>query len=62
MNAYTAGSPTVRVGSPPEDDPTLGSCPSPPVCLWNLQMTYWEIGWMAEQEMDDSETALACTT
>jgi len=57
--AYTAGSPTVRVGSAPEDDPTLGSCPSPAVCLWNLQITYWEIGNRSKQYFDDEATERA---
>ena len=54
--AYTAGTPTVRTGSPPEEDPSLGSCPTPAVCLWNLQITWWEIGNLSMEYFDDSET------
>lgn len=53
---YTAGSPTVQIGTPPADNPTLGSCPSPAVCLWNLQITYWEIGSSSSEYFDDTAT------
>ena len=56
MAAYTAGSPTVQIGTPPADDPTLGSCPTPAVCLWNLQMTYWEIGNSSSEYFDETAT------
>ena len=56
MAAYTAGTPTVRTGSPPEEDPSLGSCPTPAVCLWNLQITWWEIGNLSREYFGDSET------
>ena len=54
--AYTAGTPTVQIGSPPADNPSLGSCPNPAVCLWNLQITYWEIGSTSQEYFDDTRT------
>lgn len=59
MAAYTAGSPTVQIGTPPAEDPTLGSCPTPAVCLWNLQITYWEIGSSSAEYFDETETEQA---
>lgn len=59
MASYTAGSPTVQTGTPPESDPTLGSCPSPAVCLWNLQITYWEIGNSSSEYFNDELTEAA---
>ncbi len=54
--AYTAGTPTVQIGSPPADNPSLGSCPSPAVCLWNLQITYWQIGSSSQEYFGDTGT------
>jgi len=51
MAAYTAGSPT--------DNPSLGSCPNPAVCLWNLQITYWEIGSSSVEYFEDTATEKA---
>ena len=48
MAAYTAGTPT--------ENPALGSCPNPAVCLWNLQMTYWHIGSKSAEYFDDTVT------
>lgn len=59
MAAYTAGSPTVQIGTPPAEDPTLGSCPTPAVCLWNLQITYWEIGSNSSEYFDETTTEQA---
>lgn len=59
MAAYTAGSPTIQVGTPPAEDPTLGSCPTPAVCLWNLQITYWEIGSSSAEYFEETETEQA---
>ncbi len=59
MAAYTAGTPTVTTGTPPADNPTLGSCPSPAVCLWNLQITYWEIGSSSAEYFGDTATEKA---
>lgn len=59
MAAYTAGSPTVQIGTPPADDPTLGSCPTPAVCLWNLQITYWEIGSASSEYFNETDTEQA---
>ncbi len=42
--------------SSPAEDPTLGSCPSPAICLWNLQITYWEIGTKSAEYFDDNIT------
>lgn len=59
MAAYTAGSPTVQIGTPPADDPALGSCPTPAVCLWNLQITYWEIGSSSSEYFHETSTEKA---
>lgn len=59
MEAYTAGSPTVQTGTPPADNPALGSCPNPAVCLWNLQITYWEIGSSSVEYFGDTATEKA---
>jgi hypothetical protein len=59
MAAYTSGSPTVQTGTPPKDNPTLGSCPTPAVCLWNLQITYWEIGNQSMEYFQDEATERA---
>jgi len=59
METYTAGTPTVQTGTPPADNPTLGSCPSPAVCLWNLQITYWEIGSSSAEYFGDTATEKA---
>lgn len=49
MAAYTAG-------TTPQDDPAFGACPTPAVCLWNLQITYWEIGSLSKNYFDDTST------
>jgi TolB-like protein len=59
MAAYTAGTPAVQTGTPPADNPTLGSCPNPAVCLWNLQITYWEIGSSSAEYFGDTTTEKA---
>jgi len=48
MAAYTAGT--------TNDNPALGSCPNPAVCLWNLQMTYWHIGSKSAEYFSDTVT------
>jgi len=59
MAAYTAGTPTVQTAPPPADNPTLGSCPNPAVCLWNLQICYWEIGSSSAEYFGDTATEKA---
>jgi TolB-like protein len=49
MAAYTTG-------TTPQDDPAFGACPTPAVCLWNLQITYWEIGSLSKNYFDDTST------
>ena len=40
-------------------DTTFGACPTPAVCLWNLQVTYWEIGSLSKNYFDDVSTEKA---
>ena len=40
-------------GIPLADDPTMGSCPNPAVCLWNLQIAYWGIGYKSNDYFGD---------
>lgn len=59
MAAYNAESSTEQTGRPLTDDPSFGSCSSPAVCLWNLQITYWEIGSKSAEYFDDETTRQA---
>jgi TolB-like protein len=54
--ATAAGSPTTGPQSPFETDPSMGSCPTPAVCLWNLQIAYWEIGTKSAEYFGDEAT------
>ena len=54
--ASAAGSPATGPDSPFETDPSMGSCSSPAVCLWNLQIVYWEIGTKSAEYFEDEAT------